>query len=136
MTQVERLVRNLCEERRLQILSGEREAIRQLPEQKAWKDLPTPIRAAVTEIRRLEQRQKKLTAKITAAGFQSYHVYVGKPLSLLRYNERQAEVRTRFEARRAVIQQLRTDATIATLGKSAVEARVALVQLQQKLAKV
>lgn len=136
MTQVERLIRNLCEERRLGITEGEREAIRKVPESTPWKDLPATIRKAVTEYRWLEKRQQELTSRILKAGFQSYNPHVGKALTLTNHSERQAAVRKRFDTRRQAIQKLRTDATIASLGKTAVEAQGILTQLQKDLAAV
>jgi len=136
MTQVERLIRNLCEERRLGIIDLEREAIKAAPESVPWKDLPAAIRKAVTEYRWLEKRQSELTSRILKAGFLTYNMHVGKSLDLRDYKQRQTSVREKYNTRREQIQKLRTDATIASLGKSAVEASGILAQLQKDLAAV
>lgn len=136
MTQVERLIRNLCEERRLGILEGEREAIRQVPDAVSWNLLPMWVRAAVREYRKLEKRQKGVQERVRRAGFQSHSLYVGKPLALVNHPQRQTAVREKYNLRRAKIQKLRTDATIASLGKTAVEAQGILAQLQKDLAAV
>jgi len=136
MTQVERLIRNLCEERRLGILEVERTAIKQVPESTPWKDLPKPVQAAIREYRFNEKRQKKMQDRVKRAGYQSYDMYVGKALQLAGRDGKIVTLRAKYDARRQVIQKLRTDATIASLGKSAVEAQGILTQLQKDLAAV
>lgn len=136
MTQVERLIRNLCEERRLGITEGEREAINRVPLQVPWKKLPAHVRVAIQEYRRLEARQDVMKRRVTQAGYLAYNMRVGKPLAVLGRDQKVATMREKYTARRVAIQKLRTDATIASLGKSAVEAQGILTQLQKALAAV
>ena len=63
-------------------------------------------------------------------------MYVGKPLSLNNHLQRQAAVKAKYEARRQKIQKRRTDATVASLGKTAVESQAILMKLQKDLAAV
>jgi len=136
MTQVERLIRNLCEERRLGILEGERTAIKQVPESTPWKDLPKQVQGAIREYRFIEKRQKEMQDRVKRAGYQSYNMYVGKALQLTGRDGKIVTLRAKYDTRRTAIQKLRTDATIASLGKSAVEAQGILTQLQKDLAAV
>ena len=136
MTQVERLIRNLCEEQRLAIVEREREALRILPTQVPWTQLPRRVQEAIRQYRKLEKQQKGMQELVRRAGYESYNMYAGKPLSLLNHRQRQDTVKATYEARRQKIQKRRTDATVASLGKSAVESQAILKQLQKDLAAV
>jgi len=136
MTQVERLIRNLCEERRLGVVEGEREALKTLPESVVWSKLPPRIREAVRLYRFHEKKQAHMRQRVAGAGFQTHNMFIGKKLDLAGRDVRSAAIRKRYEARRVAIQKLRTDATIASLGKSAVAAQGILTQLQKDLAAI
>ncbi len=137
MTQAERLIRNLCEERRLQLIESQKAALHQVPERHEWRKLPPRVQGLVIRYCQLEDEQDRVKASIGRAG---YVVHYGlkrkKSLQLKDHAMRQAQVRSRYTLRLEAIQKLKTDATIAALGKSATEAQTILLGLQRALKKV
>lgn len=138
MTQAERLIRNLCEARRLEIADEERTALRNFKEGDNWDELPARVRALVHEYTRLETRQAQIVKTIASAGYQA-HSHAIRPNHSLTYKDRdarRARVQGGYRRRLDAVQKHRTDATVASLGKSATEARAILTKLQADLAKV
>ena len=136
MTQAERLIRNLCEERRLQLVEGERQALKDEPEKTPWKDLTSYVQRAVTELRFLDKRRLEMKHRIIKAGYNEWNAGPGKALSKIGHSKTLEGIRKRYADRRTAIQKLRTDATIEALGKSATEAQGILLRLQKDLRKV
>lgn len=137
MTQVERLIRNLCEEKRLQIVEQERERIKAVLEEEPWRDLTPLIQRTVLELRTLDKREAKLKARLTKAGYHThYNLRVGHALHRTGTEDEKRAVRIRAESRRIRVSQLRTGTTIDTLGKTAVEASKILQTLKAQLAKI
>lgn len=137
MTQAERLIRNLCEARRLAVLAEERATLQAWKASVSWKRLPAAVRAAVVELGQLRKRMATLEQVIRAAGFQvGYDPTAGKSLDLKDAGARRAVVMEGFARRRERIAALRTEATIASLGMSAADARKILHDLQAALGKI
>lgn len=136
MTQVERLIRNLCEERRLSLIAEEKTAITKIKDSIPWGQLPSSTQKLVTEWIRLQRRQNVIERLIQRRGLRSYGFHIGGALNRIGHDQEVRDTRTNFNRRRELIQQLRTDVTILTLGKSASESAAALKELQRRLAKI
>lgn len=138
MTQAERLIRNLCEERRLGLLEAERDLIKRLPQQHTWSQLPPKVQSLVTEYRLCEWRQLAIQKDLARRGYHThgYGLNKKKPsLALKNHDDQVRQAKALYERRRAAVVQLRTSATIEALGKTAQEAQGILKQLQRDLAK-
>lgn len=136
MTQAERLIRNLCEERRLQLVEAERQAIRKVPDATPWKELPESIRKTVGEIRILEKRVGELKTRLRQAGYHQYSPVPGKALHRTDKEQKISQIKAAYGVRREKITALRTTATVNSLGMSATDAKAILLTLQTDLAKV
>jgi hypothetical protein len=140
MTQAERLIRNLCEERRLALLEGERAAIKGVPEKHTWMELSPRCRELVTEYRRIEKRQGVIRKLVKGYGYAphsySFAQSARPALDLINHGQRVAAAKESYARRQEAIRTLRTNATIASLGKSARDAQGILKRLQADLAKV
>ena len=140
MTQAERLIRNVCEARRQQVLDEQRQAIKGVPEYLPLRMAPVAVRRAVRAYHAAEQRKREAEKVVAAAGFESGyylgHSRRGRDLKLSNVDTRKREINAAQAKRLERIQQLKTNATIASLGKTAIEARAVLQALQADLGKV
>lgn len=137
MTQAERLIRNLCEERRLTLIEQERAALKAFSTSTPWSHLPSRVRELVLEHRRLEKRQVAICKAIKDLGYSiGYQPAPGKSLDQKDGSQRRVAITEGFVNRRVRVTKLRTEATIESLGKSATEAQGILKGLRLALGKV
>lgn len=137
MTQAERLIRNLCEERRLGLLEHERKFLKALAPERPWRDLSNTVKGLVNEHRRLEKRQTAIMGSLKTLGFSPhYSPKPGRALLVANYRDQTGAAQGLFARRREAVKALQTTAVIASLGKSATEARAILEKLQKDLAKI
>lgn len=144
MTTTERLIRNISEQRRGEVIVLKNKAMGAIEQEVPWKDVPAKVQRAIVEHAKLSERLKSLTALVDAAGYDMPRESCScdgetTPKMVSRdYSLRQREVSTvtaAYEARFSRIAQLKHDATVATLGRTVVEAKPILEQLQRDLVK-
>lgn len=137
MTQAERLIRNLCEERRLELVESQKAALAQVPERQEWRKLPPKVQGLVIEFTQLEARQAAIRKRLKAMGYVThYNIQRKTSLQLRDHDSKQQQVRGRYSSRFEEVQRLKTTATIASLGKTAQEAQGILQKLQKDLKRV
>lgn len=141
MTQVERLIRNLCEERRLQLLEAYKERQKEINESQhvSYKDLPKGVQKHIDDAYRAAAAMEKAKRAIVAHGYQPPHFYPDEEkkytvqLTRKGVDAEHTENNRRHAQVKETIQRLRTNLTILCLGKTANESRPQLLQLQKDL---
>jgi hypothetical protein len=144
MTQVERLVRNLCEDTRRKILVERDEAVQAVPEKVKLKDAPASVRQALAVIKRLKPQIERAEKAVKASGFRVPREHCsceGDELSELDLpydyewsNRRKAEAQAKCHRRTEAVSRLQNTANVAVLGKSGADAKGLLDKLSRDLA--
>lgn len=136
MTQAERLIKNLCESKRLQILEAERTAKQTAPRDVPWKAVPAIVRAHLLEYRTAVKRVEALKKKITKAGFQYYPVRPGRRVNLYDPSRLRDGVTHAADVKRTRLKAVQTAATIASMGQPPEKQRIVLEELQKALTRL
>lgn len=138
MTQVERLIRNLCEARRLAIRQDERTALKGFKESETWQELPAKVKRLVARYHRYSTQAEVARRAIQTAGYTTnYNLRPGgKEFYRSNRDAARTALKARFDRRCEAIQTLRTDSTVEALGMTAVQGKSVLATLQAALAKV
>lgn len=137
MTQAERLIRSLCEERRLQLVVEERAALKGFKETHSRREVPAKIRSLFKQLIHVREQLQRIDRQIKDAGYLTHSVTASmKTFHLTDRDTRRRAITDGFASRRDQIQRLKTNVTIATLGKSASECQNVLRGLQAKLQEI
>lgn len=140
MTQVERLIRNVCEEKRLALQQQWEDRKRAINDTQytSYADLPKGVRQHLDEAFKGYAMVEKAKAAIEAHGYRapSYLDEERKDaIQLTRkgVNEELGAANLQWGAIKEKIQRFRTNVTILCLGKTAIEAKPILLKLQKDL---
>lgn len=143
MTTTERLIRNICDQRRGEVISAKSKELETIEREVSFADVPRKIQSAILEHAKITERAKELATLVDKAGYdlprESCNCDGEAPVKIQKdYALRQREISAvgeRYEKRFSRIAQLKHEATVATLGKTNAEGKPFLESLQRDLAK-
>jgi hypothetical protein len=144
MTTAERLIKNICEQRRLELIEMRKTEIDIVSADMPFRKLPKVVQNAFRKLVRLHPQVKRAEKLIERHGYSTSmdnDSEIPEEVSPVRsmYQHRDAKksaINKRFEERLRTLENLRTSAHIKVLGLPADKARAHLLEVQQKAAKV
>lgn len=143
MTTTERLIRNICEQKRGELITAKSKELETIEQEVDFASVPKRIQSAMLEHAKITERAKVLSTLVDGAGYdmprESCSCDGEAPKKVQKdYALRQREnsaIAERFEKRFSRIAQLKHEATVATLGKTNAEGKPFLETLQKELGK-
>lgn len=139
MTTAERLVKNICDQRRELLIKERNEQIERVSEDVPFRQLPKPVKNAFRRLVRLRPQVKIAENVIERHGYRS-DLDEGRVPSVVEvrrnYNQEdkmKREVRLKYEQRLRQVENLYTTARIHVMGMPHADARGYLIELRKQL---